>query len=109
MHVEGNTIVDIILGLAATGGIGIAIWAVKRNINQGERVAVLEAASISQKEAAAKVTIVSPSEFATLKEKVEGRDQMIEKVNEDLGSVKNKVDWIYEFLIKGRFRHDTAS
>ena len=37
MHVEGNTIVDIILGVTATGAIAIAAWAVKRNINQGER------------------------------------------------------------------------
>lgn len=105
MHVDGKTIVDIILGFVAAGSLGVATWAVKRNINQGERVAVLEAATIAQ----AKISIVSPSDFATLKEKVEGRDQMIEKVNEDLGAVKSKVDWIYEFLIKGRFRHDPAS
>lgn len=109
MHVEGNTIVDIVLGVAATISLGIAAWALKRNIDQGERVAVLESAAKAQAEAQAKATVVSPSDFATLKEKVEGRDQMIDKVNGDLGEVKSKVDWIYEFLIKGRFRHDVGS
>ncbi len=105
MPVEGNTLVDIILGVTATGAIAIAAWAVKRNINQGERVAVLEAAAV----AATKATIVSPSDFAALKQKVESRDEAIDKVNGDLGEVKSKVNWIYEFLIKGRFHHDSAS
>ena len=105
MHVEGQTIVNLILGVVGAGGIGIAAWAIQRNINQGERVAVLEAATV----ATAKISVVSPSEFATLKEKVESRDQTFIKVNEDLGAVKSKVDWIYEFLIKGRFRHDAGS
>lgn len=100
MHLDISTIINSILGVGVVAVGGLLIWSFKRDSQQSEDIAVLKAISATKESVSAleEKSKGHGHEISELKQTT----SLVSEMKGELGQVKERVDMIYNHIVKNR-------